>query len=188
MARIEVLLSDEFDELLRKRAEAEQSTISDCVRTLIEQVLTQLDDDAAGDNEEDLWTGFAEFAREYPSIRQELFEDDPDLRLDVPIESDTEHGGPVASSMSPVKHAFTGHLMDRHVYAMAVRIPRDAKPGSDPATVARFLEPPDWSTASTEALSKFIVHLYLAGDEPLDGPVIVYPQPEPTPRHRGTKA
>lgn len=188
MARIEVLLSDEFDELLRKRADAEQSTISDCVRKLIERVLTGLDDDTAGDNEDELRAGFAEFARDYPSIRQELFEDDPDLRMDDPFEPDADHDGPVASSMSTTKRAFGGHLADRHVYAMAVRIPRDAKLGSDPATMARVLEPPDWSTATSAALSKFIVHLFLAGDEPLDGPVIVYPRPEPAPQHRSTKA
>ena len=186
MARIEVLLSDEFDELLRKRADAEESTISDCVRTLIERVLTRFDEDSA--DEDELRAGFAEFAGNYPSMRQELFEDDPDLRLDDPFEPDVEHDGPVASSMSTTKRAFAGHLADRHVYAMAVRIPGDAKPDSDPATMARVLEPPDWSTATSEVLSKFIVHMFLAGDEPLDGPVIVYPRPEPAPLHRSTKA
>lgn len=188
MARIEVRLSDEFDELLRKRADAEQSTISDCVRTLIERVLAGLDEDSADEDEDQLRAGFAELARNYPSMRQELFEDDPDLRLDDPFEPDVELDGPVASSMSTTKRAFTGHLTDRHVYAMAVRIPGDAKPDSDPATMARVLEPPDWSTATSEVLSKFIVHMFLAGDEPFDGPVIVYPRPEPTPRHRSTKA
>ncbi|MDE0498386.1 MAG: hypothetical protein OXH86_13625 [Acidimicrobiaceae bacterium] len=94
MARIEVLLSDDIDELLRKRA------------------------DADGDDDESLREGFAKFARDYPSIRQELFEDDPDLSLDAPFESDVDHDEPITSSMS--KRAFTGHLTDRHVYAMAV--------------------------------------------------------------------
>lgn len=186
MARIEVLLSDEIDELLRKRADAEQSTISDCVRSLIEQVLTRLDEDADSEDDESLREGFAKLARDYPSIRQELFEDDPDLSLDAPFESDADHDESIASSMS--KRAFTGHLTDRHVYAMAVRIPRDPKPDSDPATIARDLEPPDWSTARREELSKFIVHMFLAGDEPLDGPVIVYPRPEPVPHAPSTKA
>lgn len=186
MARIEVLLSDEVDKLLRKRADSEQSTVSDCVRSLIEQVLTRLDVDADGEDDEDVREGFAEFAREYPSIRRELFDDDPDLSLDAPFEPDVDHDSLTASSMS--KRAFTGHLTDRHVYAMAVRIPRDAKLDSDPATMARDLEPPDWSPAAREALSKFIVHMFLAGDEPLDGPVIVYPRPEPVPHPPSTKA
>lgn len=188
MARIEVLLSDEFEDLLRKRADAEQSTINDCVRKLIERVLTGLDDDSAGDDEDVLRAGFADFARDYPSIRQELFEDDPDLRMDDPFEPDADHDGPVVSSMSTTKRAFAGHLADRHVYAMAVRIPRDAKLDNDPATMARVLEPPDWPTATSEALSKFIVHMFLAGDEPLDGPVIVYPRPEPASQHRSAQA
>ena len=110
MARIEVLLSDEFDELLRQRADAEQSTISECVRSLIERVLTGLDEHAESEDPEALRTTFEEFARDYPAIRQELFDDDPDLRLDVPFERSAEPDVPIASSMATGESVFTGHL------------------------------------------------------------------------------
>ena len=101
MARIEVLLSDEIDDLLRRRAHAEQSTVSDCVRMLIEQVLTDLDGGSDDEDEEALRAGFAEFARNYPSLRRDLFDDDPDLRLDDPFEPEAKHGDPVAVGPRP---------------------------------------------------------------------------------------
>ena len=63
-----------------------------------------------------LRAAFEEFARDYPAIRQELFEDDLDLRLDEPFEPSEESEDPIASSMSTEQHAFTGHLADRGVY------------------------------------------------------------------------
>ncbi|WP_420608472.1 hypothetical protein [Candidatus Poriferisodalis sp.] len=193
MSRIEVLLSEDFHRLLRKLADAEQSTTSECARTLIETVLRQLDDRVSSVDEEALKAQFADFAREYPALRRELFDADADLRLDEPTAPSAESGGAIPSSSGSSSAddgdaALTGHLADRHVYAMAVRIPRDAKPDSDVVTMASMLEPHDWTSSRVRMLSKYIVHMYLAGDEPFDGPLIVYPQSQPDPRSDSARA
>ena len=90
MAHVEAPLADEFDELVRRRPDAERSTISDCAHALIETAMTGLDEDSTDQDEEELRAGFAELARNYPSIRHELLDRDPDLRLDMPFEPEAE--------------------------------------------------------------------------------------------------
>lgn len=90
MAHVEAPHADELNELLRKHPDAEQSTISDCAHTLIERVVTGLHEDPTDHDEEELRAGFAGFARHYPLIRHQLFDGDPDLRLDMPFEPDAD--------------------------------------------------------------------------------------------------
>ncbi len=106
--------------------------------------------------DEDLQRAFAEFERDYRDISEQLFGDDA---------------------------AFSAHLPDRHFYAFAVTIPREAESGGEPLTVAQLLDRLPPADEVEPALSRYIAHLVVASDDQLDGPAIIYPQPRPgTPR------
>ena len=104
---------------------------------------------------EDLHQAFAEFERGYRDVSQQLFGEDA---------------------------AFSAYLPDRHFYAVAVTIPREAESGSESITVAELLDSLPPSAEIESALSRYIAHLVVAADDPLDGPAIIYPR-----TRRGTR-
>lgn len=97
---------------------------------------------------EDMRQAFAEFERNYRDISDQVFGEDA---------------------------AFSAHLPDRHIYAIAVTIPTEAEPGGKPVTLAELLGRLPSSAEAESALSTYIAHLVVAGDDPLDGPAIIYP-------------
>ena len=106
--------------------------------------------------DEDLRQAFAEFERDYRGISEQLFGEDA---------------------------AFSAHLPDRHFYAFAVTIPTETESGGDPLTVAELLDRLPPAEEIEPALSRYIAHLVVAADDPLDGPAIIYPH-----TRRGTRS
>ena len=106
---------------------------------------------------EDVQQAFAEFERAYRDISDQVFGEDA---------------------------AFSAHLPDRHIYAFAVTIPTEADPGSESMTVAELLDRLPASAEIESALSTYIAHLVVAGDDPLDGPALIYPRARLDTHHR----
>ncbi len=76
MHRTNIYLTDEQDRALRARAQADRSTKSAVIRSILDRELV-----ASTITPEEA-QGFAEFAKIYADIADELFADDPDLRID----------------------------------------------------------------------------------------------------------
>lgn len=106
---------------------------------------------------EDVQQAFAEFERAYRDISDQVFGEDA---------------------------AFSAHLPDRHIYAIAVTIPTEADSGGESMTVAELLDCLPASAETEPAPSTYIAHLVVAGDDPLDGPAIIHPRTRQETHHR----
>ena len=105
--------------------------------------------------DEDLQQAFAEFERDYRGVSEQLFGEDA---------------------------ALSARLPNRHFYAFAVTIPTETESGGKPVTVAELLDRLPPAEEIEPALSRYIAHLVVAADDPLDGPAIIYPH-----TRRGTR-
>lgn len=89
---------------------------------------------------------FAEFERDYRGTSEQLFGEEA---------------------------AFSAHLPDRHFYAFAVTIPTETESVGKPVTVAELLDRLPPAEEIEPAPSRYIAHLVVAADDPLDGPAVI---------------